>query len=103
MTGPTALTARDHLRAALLPLVGQPVAGSLGAAPHAAPVITITGILEGAIELSAEPDPPIAVVIDGQHLTLWPDQLAGLRLDVDVETGWLHIQLPDGLAITLSH
>ena len=91
--------ASPELRAALSALIGRTVVAAIAPAADANPIVSFAGVLEGAAE-HGDDRPALSIVVGGQHLTLWPQQLHNLRVERDPRDGTFQLRLPEGAVIT---
>lgn len=89
------------LRRAVAPLLGFRVSATICWDGRTAPTACVTGELEGIVELPMGNQAPMAIVIGGDHITLWPDDLEGGRLDTNEPIPGFLFESPSGAVIGL--
>lgn len=93
-------TALD-LQRAIAPLLGRRVSATISWDRPTAPTACVSGKLEGIVELPMRNQAPLAIVIGGDHITLWPEDLDGGRLDTNEPIPGFQFESPGGAVIGL--
>jgi hypothetical protein len=90
-------TRRQQLTRALAEFVHRSV--SLSVTCQRGPVVYVNGHLEGVVEYPGNQDAPISIVVAGQDVVLFPDDLDGAKIDTSGDG--LTVQLVSGAGISV--
>lgn len=87
------------LRAAVTGLLDRPVSATVVWSDREGPIVCLSGVLEGLVELPGGEDAPLTIVIGGEDIMLWPDELLGANLKQEPTRPGFLLELRSGASI----
>lgn len=89
------------LSGALRHLVGHEVSVTVCSDAAAGTLVCMSGRLQGLLVVPGGPDAPTSIVVSGQDVMVWPDELPGAQVEASEDGTGVSLKLASGTHISV--